>query len=220
MSKVKSISRGMININDHVDKRSFDIDVEELSKLCPMGSRTITPDKKKDFLYLSNIELQVRTLFNIKDEVTDPTVKIFVPPRERNSDIISIEPSGQLTGARVLINAGSSREIYTFSATGGGISGEGKLLLPPGEGIFLKFGFSGAMTVMCNNTTNDTLPPRSGFRSTVVKKDPTKRWIIVLDFPLEMKKFAEVIRKEALEATGGDETKAEKIIEKFGVKKE
>ena len=180
----KSITQSGVDINRLIPlKRQLDTDgIEEFYQEI-VGQQTVddTFVWEKDFPpFILGIVNQVKNMFKIDNEVKSYKVTLYPPAliKSRDEHTIPKTPLNILT--RVVICAGH-RESFEISIAAGGHNATCNYLAAAGDAFQIVSGSAPAVTLTFDDNIIGKLPPRKGFRTNTIKKDPTKRFVIVVD---------------------------------------
>lgn len=154
-------------------------------------------------------------LFNLKAKVNDFSMRIY-PPSEtvntgRTATIQHVPMEGVLgVASRVVIVVGSNELLGLYSSAAGR-TGEGQLLLQDGWGFEIPLGVAAAVDVSFNDNNSAQRPYQKGFRQSIFRKNPKKRWVIVIDGYTNMDNLLAKVEKKAI-AEGSDPRAAIKKV--------
>jgi len=150
---------------------------------------------------------QICALFNVGKEVDGYSVYYFPPAVKKEKGYehktFSLVKAEFGAAARMILVLGT-REMLYLSASGAGMSGEGKILINKNWCHSLPLGFCSQCVLTFNNSESEALPSKKGFRAgNRMKKDPTKRHILVFDLSTSSQIVTERIQRELAAAKSG-----------------
>jgi hypothetical protein len=233
MSRVKVISRNQnkINLRDFGTQRNVDIDYDEfvrfIESLYPedieigdSGEIIWTDDKLPEFI--KDICQMSKAIFSLKKEIKGFTVRVFKPPTKTDHKKITTiarvpQEQAMTVGARIIIPLGTCEDFSIFVSTGQSVSqsGSGSLRLSDKWGLMTPIGLAAGADFTFNDGIEGKIEARTGFRTMSFRKNPLKRYVLVIDCINDMEVLLKAVKDEAKVAAKGDETKAAEFEEKL-----
>ena len=167
---------------------------------------------------VDNIEKDCRALFNVGDEnVSGSIVHIWFPPKNYDQKEIVYIPKAQTTIACRIVAVLGSKEILNFGALQGDTEASCELLFNANEARRMDFGVASSIDITLNNGRSGrikVLPTSSRF--TNIDKNPSKRFIVVVDYLVNNDTLVNEFHNSMKLAAGGDIEKEKLINEKMG----
>lgn len=161
--------------------------------------------------FLTDMTDQIRAMFQLKKEITNFGIRIWEPAtkvdnkKEIKVDRVPMQAALSV-GARIFLSFGS-RENLILHASAGGKSGDCTVQLFTDNGFMAPIGYAAGLDATINNGNFATEPPRKGFRSSGFKKDPCRRFFVVVDCITNSQVLSEAVNNEAKKLAGGDTAK-------------
>ena len=142
--------------------------------------------------FITGIVNQVKNMFKFGNDVKSYKVSLYPPAliASKDTHVIAKTPLNILT--RVIICSGH-RESFEIAISAGGHNATCNYLCTADDAFQITSGSAPAVTLTYNDSVIGKMPPRKGFRSNVLKKDPTKRYIIVVDPIIDEKLLTETL---------------------------
>lgn len=205
MSRVvtHAVKQASLNLKDMVDKKNLSINLDDIKDIIGTDKRVWTQEEITSDFLTTTIE-QIRGLFNVGTEVQKWTVSYYPPPVHNPEKKGTYSPfetrvpaGGKGLGARFVIIVGS-RDIANLSLSVGGTDAESAYLVMPGDCLNIKLAVCPVLDIYFNNTNNEKLAARKGFRETVIKKNIKDRHVLVFDAHVEMSDVVNKIKDEIL----------------------
>lgn len=155
---------------------------------------------------------QIRGAFNMGKEVEGMQVRLFPPPavRATTRSTHTILRAPMTVAARIIVCIGS-REEFTLVASAGATSGTGHVACISGDAFQVTLGVASAADISFNDSTSYTMEARPGFRASQIKKDPCKRYVLVVDGLVNATVLMEEIKRKAAAISGGNTEVADRI---------
>lgn len=201
MSRVKEVKTGVADVGRFTVKRKFDdfseddiIEIEKLFREHEHGEDGQISFLKDPPPYISTIIRQCKALFNIKEEVESIQVTIYPCATDISKKEHKIKKTAMNIASRVVICVGH-REIFNINVTGGGYEGSGKLYVSSGDAFQIIMGACAVADLIYDDTTSAMVSLRPNHRPKPMRKDPLKRYIIVVDGIVDAKVLVESIKK-------------------------
>jgi len=194
----KSITQSGVDISRLIPlKRQLDVDgIEEFYEQI-VGQETKDDNYvwEKDFpTYILGIINQVKNMFKFDNEVKSYKVTLYPPAFNKSKDVHTIQKTPLNILTRVIVCAGH-RESFEISINAGGHNATCNYLCAAGDAFQIVSGSAPAATLTFDDTVIGKLPPRKGFRNNTIKKDPTKRYVIVVDPIIDENVIADALKK-------------------------
>jgi len=179
-------------------KRKIDVDVEELktflSECTPTKEGGLNPynpvlgeegeyiwdDTKEVPNFIRILIKQVKALYDIKDDIKSNKVSIYLNSSTKCKDEHTIKRSNMNVGSRIILCVGH-REVFKICVSAGGYGGSGTLLSTSCDSFQILMGLASGVDIIYNDLPFAITPAKKGFREQKLSKDPTKRYIIVID---------------------------------------
>lgn len=150
-----------------------------------LGIKSTKPD------VLERLIKQVKAVYNVGKEVNGWSALIYGAPNAgTNSTVIENAPFG--IASRYVIVVGTS-EVVNFNMFANGMNCEAKKSMERNDCIMLPFGICSQLNIVFDNTTGSMSEARKGFRTKIVKKNPSYRYIVILDAHSDGKRVAKDI---------------------------
>jgi hypothetical protein len=188
----KTINQSCVDIGRLIPlKRSIDTEgVDDFyNNLIKQGSVLDMYTWEKDFPeFITGIINQVKGLFNLGENLKSFRVSLYPPALVTSKNVTKIPKSNLNILTRIVICAGH-RESFEMEIAAGGHNATCNYLCGTNEGFQIASGSAPAVTFKYDDTIVGKMPPRKGFRTNTVKKDPTKRFIIIVDPIIDEKLF-------------------------------
>jgi len=177
----KKLKRAEINMN--FVRRKIDVDYTLLSKL---SDKTISWDKEdaKPEMITTLIS-DAKNLFQLQEDVTTCKATL-IPP---TSDQFNIEKTMLKTGYRIVLVVGTN-ESFKLTAS----SATKTLMLSDGEAFGIPFCYASGINIEYDNSSIKT-EFRKGFRQKIVRKNVSKRHILILDYNINSEKVVKIINE-------------------------
>jgi hypothetical protein len=211
MSRVvtHAVKQATLNLKDMIDKKSIGIEVSDISEIIGTEIKTWKNDDVKPEVLTTSIE-QIRGLFNVGTEVKEWTVTYYPAPIHSTEKKGTYLPSetripcgGKNLAARFVVIVGS-RDIANLALSVGSTEAENAYLVMPGDCLNVKITVCPVLDIYFNNTNNEKLSARKGFRETIIKKNISNRHVLVFDAHVEMAAVMGKIKDELLAKAGID----------------
>lgn len=239
-SKISVQEMGKIDAASFGVKRRIEIDYQEFDEFMKLQVNNTRDekseiDKSKPFIgtkgeytwpiecklpqFLQDLTDEFRAMFQLKSEVESFGFKIWPkatkidPKQEIKIEPVPTELAMQI-GSRIYLTVGSSEHLEIF-ASARGRSGKGSVQLFENYGFLIPIGVSAGLHVIINNATSAKTEPKDGFRSMTFKKNPLKRYFIIIDCKTNSDILIKSIKKETQKANQGDSEKANMLADQI-----
>lgn len=142
---------------------------------------------------ISHVVEEITSLYDIKKDIQGWSL-VYYPP----GDEIDIERSEFTVGYKVLIQL-SGREVYTgvLYQSGMKLDIPRKIVLSQNTAFNLPGQMSQVIQLKCNNKKAENVAAKPGHRPMRVKKDPSKRHVLVLEGYINPDVFNEMIKEKS-----------------------
>jgi hypothetical protein len=216
MSKVKTVKQASFRPGMEITSIS-EMEVGTESIVALLGESGKVPNDEGEFIFedsedhpvLRDLRIQSRVNFSIGDEITSFKITIKPPRAVKGTEIIP--PTSFNIGSRIVFPVGESE---SFSLSVQGVSQS--VYVRRGSAMQLKMEFAGMMKIEYDNGKFLTVKPEThGFRKVTARKNPEKRYVVIIDGLVNISSLKDVVIKEALSKAGGDEDGARKISSKI-----
>jgi len=210
-----------MDLTSQLTKRRLEVDTATLASLFndakvlgeegQLSWASETPEAKLPVV-IRELYAQVRSAFNLRDEIKGFSCTIWGPPfvDRKKPRTYTIPPASFLISTRVLVVAGT-RECFDVSTTKGPTVTT-TLPVMPSEAVMTTLGTVNTLQYSFNDATTYNAAPRPGHRSSKVLKQPSKRYVILINGLVSQETMDEVGKKEVDKMTGGD-AKASAILQ-------
>jgi len=217
MSRVvasKTVKQASLNLKDMIDKKSVGLELTDLEGFGFDHETHWNVVQDKPELIKTLID-QVKALFDVGKEVKGFSAHYYPPAyindKKFTSSEVHIPALKEKLGARFVIITGS-REIANLSVNTGGMSADSPVLISSGDCMFMKITVGPVLNITFKNLHSEKLPPRPGFRETIVRKTPQTRHIFVIDAHVEFEEVLHKVKNDFL-GSGYSKEKTDKMVD-------
>ncbi len=168
--------------------------------------------------FATDLVQQIRILYNLKDEAENFKMMIYPPYKGdvKNEKVFEIPKTNINTVSRIIFVVGH-REQFKFSASAGGQSGDGSVICMDLDSFSIPIGVGSGLDISFDTSRSAVMPYKKGFRSgSRVEKDPSKRYIGIIDFSANTQILTEHIASEASKLANGNDAAMTAIKNKMG----
>lgn len=147
--------------------------------------------------FLEDIILQLKLIYNIKHDNSKYSAIIYYPIEKKDKFIpeeFVIKPANSDTLSRNVIVIGD-KENFTLE-TCMLTSASCEIMCGNCESFDIPIGIATGLNIKFDNKNNFKIPPKKGFREIKFKKDPSRRFILIIDFYADKNSLLKSIKSE------------------------
>lgn len=165
--------------------------------------------------FITDLINQMRLFFNIVNDVNGQSVYLYQPtkPEDKfNKEVFTVQTPELTILSRVVVSIGH-REA--FDLTTDMVEGANCTInCNSGECFEIPIGIASKIAIKFDNTTSMKTEEKKGFRSEFLKKEPTKRFVCIIDFHTTLKVMGDAMKVGA-KALCSENSKAKSLISSF-----
>ena len=227
--KIVSKQENKLDIKSWGVVRKIDVDYKEFDEfMTSIKDQVPTLGKQNEYIwpigstapqFLLDLGDQLRALFNLKSEVSSlgftiyPKAKKVDPNKETKIDHVPTDMALQI-GSRIFGTIGSQESLDLF-ASSMGKKATGNMRLLSENFLLAPMGVSAGLDVKYSDSSFVKTEKKAGFRDTGFKKNPLKRYFIVVDCGIDASCLMKAISNEAKKTSNGDAQMEQDINDKL-----
>ncbi len=152
---------------------------------------------------------------NIKNsDFSGKNITIFPPPKEK-SNAISVVSRATHGCSRIIACLGTCEQL-TFEVNQGRTNIGTEYFLAKNKAIFMGFGICSSVGISFSDTSGFMYKSKPTDRGRSMSKDPTKRWVVIIDFISDTNALSRKFNEVTNSATKGDIKLKESIESRLG----
>jgi hypothetical protein len=130
--------------------------------------------------FIKTIIRQCKDMFNLNNDIKSTKVTIYKSATRISKKEYTIKRTDMNVASRIIICSGN-KEVFNILMSAKGQKAESKYTCVKNDAFQISMGLASGIDISFNDMSGITGPPRKGWRNNIIKKDPTQRYVIVVD---------------------------------------